>query len=173
VDHVRQDTSFLPVPGGHSAVRARFVVRAADPTTVVSTDFTVSANGSPSSFPVKIIPANLAIAFSNPAPALGDTVTLTAPANCQVLRRAPPSRSGWSHGDHGGYYRALGRQLHDLLPAAAGYQCGDCAVTGVVVTYLPGQTFTLNTTGALTTPTSPTSSPLSALHAETWAIPWS
>jgi hypothetical protein len=29
---VRQDTSFLPVPGGQSPVRARFVVRAVDPT---------------------------------------------------------------------------------------------------------------------------------------------
>jgi hypothetical protein len=149
---VRQDTSFLPVPGGHSPVRARFVVRAVDPTTFVSTSFTVTANGQSITIPVSITPANLAITFSNPAPALGDTVTLTAPAN---VRFTAATTITFGTGVTALNALIIGISTDStvitfLLPPNINNQVA--TVTGVVVTYLPGQVFTLQTTGVAQTP---------------------
>jgi hypothetical protein len=77
---VRQDTAFLPVPGGHSPVRVRYVVRAETPSTFTSSSFTISANGKSVTVPVAITPANFPATFSTLTPAFGDTVVITAPA---------------------------------------------------------------------------------------------
>lgn len=150
---VRQDTSFLPVPGGHSPVRARFVARGATTTTFVSTNFSVTANGQSITIPVAITPDNLDIAFSNAAPALGEVVTLTAPTN---VRFTPQTTVSFGAGVtlQNAVIAGLSADstvLSLLLPPGITDKTG--AVTNVVVTYLPGQVFdTLATTGALTTP---------------------
>ena len=82
---VRRDSSFLPIFVDDSTLQApatgprfRFIVEG---TGYTSTSFTVSAGGDDVVVPVQVVPqSGLAATFDNPAPALGDTVTLTAPA---------------------------------------------------------------------------------------------
>jgi len=146
---VRQDTAFLPVPGGHSAVRARFVVRGATTTTFVSTSFTISANGKSVVVPVVITPATLDIGFSNAAPALGDTVSLTLPAGMHftsastvTITNGVAVIAGLS-ADSSQIFLLLGPGIIDQA----------ATVDNLINDFLPGQTFTLTTTGTVTTPT--------------------
>ncbi len=82
---VRRDSSFLPIFVNDSTLQApavgprfRFIVTA---TGYTATTFTVSAGGLDIVIPVQVIPeVGLAATFDNPTPALGETVTLTAPA---------------------------------------------------------------------------------------------
>jgi hypothetical protein len=63
--------------GGRLQGRERLTVT---PTAVVEGSFTVSGGGATLSIPVRTRPQTVAIVISNPAPALGDTITLTAPS---------------------------------------------------------------------------------------------
>ena len=82
---VRRDSSFLPIFIDDSTLQApatgprfRFIVEG---TGYTATSFTVSAGGEDVVVPVQVVPqSGLAATFDNPAPLLGDTVTLTAPA---------------------------------------------------------------------------------------------
>ncbi|HEU5040953.1 MAG TPA: hypothetical protein VFT84_09050, partial [Gemmatimonadales bacterium] len=82
---VRRDSTFLPVYVNDSTLqvpaegeRFRFIVTG---TAYTSTTFTVSAGGQDIVIPVQVIPQNtLEAAISNQTPALGETVTITAPA---------------------------------------------------------------------------------------------
>ena len=82
---VRRDSSFLPIFVNDSVLQApptgprfRFIVEG---TGYTATTFTVSAGGEDIVVPVQVVPQNgLAATFDNPTPALGDLVTLTAPA---------------------------------------------------------------------------------------------
>ncbi|MEP7324496.1 MAG: hypothetical protein ABI836_00985 [Gemmatimonadota bacterium] len=150
---VRQDTSFLPISGGHVTTRARFVVRATSTTTFANTSFTVSANGHTITVPVKIVPANLDIVLSNPAPVLGDTVTLTAPiglhftsATTIVFGTGVTALTALITG-----LNADSTQISFLLPPNINTQVA--TVSNVIVDYLPGQLFTIATTGTASTPT--------------------
>ena len=151
---VNEDTAFAPRPGvGELPTRVRYFVRAVDPTTFVNTSFTITANGQSITIPVLITPANLNITFSNPTPVLGETVTLTAPAN---MRFTPASTITFGTGTTALTALVTGlsadsTQISFLLPPNINDQTG--TVTNVVVTYLPGQLFTLTTTGTATTPT--------------------
>ena len=82
---VRRDSSFLPIFVNDSTLQApavgprfRFIVEG---TGYAATSFTVSAGGVEKVIPVQVVPeAGIAATFDNPTPALGDTITLTAPA---------------------------------------------------------------------------------------------
>jgi hypothetical protein len=82
---VRRDSSFLPIFVDDTTLQApatgprfRFIVEG---TGYTQTSFTVSAGGHDIVVPVQVVPqTGLAATFDNAAPALGDTVTLTAPA---------------------------------------------------------------------------------------------
>ena len=82
---VRRDSSFLPIFVNDSVLQApptgprfRFIVEG---TGYTATTFTVSAGGEDIVVPVQVVPQNgLAATFDNPTPALGELVTLTAPA---------------------------------------------------------------------------------------------
>ena len=82
---VRRDSSFLPIFVNDSTLQApatgprfRFIVEG---TGYTATSFTVTAGGVNVVIPVQVVPqSGLAATFDNPTPALGDTVTLTAPA---------------------------------------------------------------------------------------------
>ncbi|MBA3260497.1 MAG: hypothetical protein H0T68_13660 [Gemmatimonadales bacterium] len=81
---VRRDSTFLPIYVDDStlsvpaeASRFRFIVTA---TGYTATSFTVTAGGEELPVPVQVVPQTaLAATFSNPAPGLGETVTITAP----------------------------------------------------------------------------------------------
>ncbi len=102
---VRRDSSFLPIFVNDSTLQApatgprfRFIVEG---TGYTATSFTVTAGGVNVVIPVQVVPqSGLAATFDNPTPALGDTVTLTAPAGITFATRtrrwmsvASPSRS--------------------------------------------------------------------------------
>lgn len=82
---VKRDSSFLPIFVDDSTLQApatgprfQFIVQG---TAYTSTSFTVSAGGEEIVIPVQVVPQlGLAATFDNPNPALGDTVTLTAPS---------------------------------------------------------------------------------------------
>jgi hypothetical protein len=82
---VRRDSTFLPVYVDDStlqvpptAERFRFIVTA---DAYTSTHFTVTANGKTIDIPVQVVPTTtLEATISNPAPALGETIRITAPA---------------------------------------------------------------------------------------------
>jgi hypothetical protein len=73
---VVEDTTFLPSNGAPIQGQTRYLVTA---NTFVGSSFTVSADGKSLEIPVRSLPLTFSGAFSNVAPALGDTVTLTAP----------------------------------------------------------------------------------------------
>ena len=82
---VRRDSSFLPIFVDDTTLQApatgprfRFIVEG---TGYAVSSFTVSAGGLDIEIPVQVVPqSGLAATFDNPTPALGDTITLTAPA---------------------------------------------------------------------------------------------
>jgi hypothetical protein len=74
---VVKDTTFLPTNGAPIQGQTRYLVTA---NTFTGTSFTVTADGKSLEIPVRSLPVAFTGAFSNVAPALGDTVTLTAPA---------------------------------------------------------------------------------------------
>ena len=82
---VRRDSTFLPVYVDDStlqvpaqAERFRFVVTGG---TYTATAFTVTAGGTNITIPVQVIPnTTIEATISNPAPALGETIRITAPA---------------------------------------------------------------------------------------------
>jgi len=82
---VRRDSTFLPVYVDDSTLqvpsvgeRYRFVVTGQ---AYGATSFTVSAGGQEVVIPVQVVPQNgITATFSNATPALGETVTITAPA---------------------------------------------------------------------------------------------
>lgn len=82
---VRRDSTFLPIYVDDSTLqvpaegeRFRFIVTG---TAYASTSFTVSAGGQDLVIPVQVVPENVIEAgISNQTPALGEVVTITAPA---------------------------------------------------------------------------------------------
>jgi hypothetical protein len=91
--NVRRDSSFLPIFVNDSVLQApavgprfRFIVEG---TGYTQTSFTVSAGGLDIEIPVQVVPQlGLAATFSNEAPALGESVTLTAPAGITFVEGA-------------------------------------------------------------------------------------
>jgi len=75
---VVRDENYLPTTaGGQIQGTTRFLVTA---NTFVGSSFQVTTEGQTLTVPVRSLPVSLAGQFSNAAPALGETVTLTAPA---------------------------------------------------------------------------------------------
>jgi len=148
---VRQDTAFLPVPGGHSPVRARFVVRGIDSTTFVSTSFTVTANGKRVVVGVAVFPVVLtAVTLSNAAPAIGDTVQLTAAAGIRFTSATTITTPADTSRRLANVGISADSTILFILPgpdiANRALQLGN-----VQVTYNPGQNFTVPTDASITT----------------------
>lgn len=82
---VKRDSTYLPIYVDDTTLTAppigptfRFTVTG---TGYAATSFTVAAGDSSVVIPVQVVPQNqIAATFDNPTPALGDTITLTAPA---------------------------------------------------------------------------------------------
>jgi hypothetical protein len=147
---VARDSTFLETTNGAKITTTeRFVVTAVDP---VSTTFTLTAGGQTQDVPVKVVANTLAAAsFSNQAPALGDTVTLTLPPNLKFTADAAiffpgaagnPVVTGFS----------ADSTVMSFLPAPGTDTTG--FVSGVFLAYAPDVPLdTLETTGLkLTTP---------------------
>lgn len=151
---VNLDTLFAPRPGvGELPTRVRLFVRATNTTTFVDTDFTVSANGKSFTIPVRILPGSLDIPFSATTANFADTLSMTAPAGVLFTDSSTITIAGQP-----GLVTGVspdGSQIFFQLPPNV--NSGTATFTNVQVSYLPGQVFTVPTTGGtVTTPTVPT-----------------
>ena len=147
---VTRDTTFAPQSGINTdqTTRARFVVKTTDPACFATTSFSITGNGKTVEIPVRITPSSVPVAISNAAPALGEPVTLTAPAN---VRFTPGSTV--TAGSIAGIVTGISAdssELTVLFPPNVTDQT--LAVDSVVVSYLPGQFFTAPTGSLLNTP---------------------
>jgi hypothetical protein len=95
---VVQDTTFqhTTVPGQPIGYQSRFQVTA---TAIANSSFRVSASGQSLVVPVRVTPATVDVVISNPAPALGDTITLTAPAGVLFTDSSEVTFAGGPAGD--------------------------------------------------------------------------
>jgi hypothetical protein len=141
---VAPDPDFLPVTGGNPLRRqARFFVQAVD---LAASFFEVSALGITDTIEVTSVPPNLAATLSNLAPALGDTITITAPAGTFFSQTSAVS---FGVQDLVITDRAADGSVITFIPAPT--INGPLTVTEVKVTSNPDLTFTLATTETLVT----------------------
>jgi hypothetical protein len=144
---VTKDEGFLPVPGGNLQTEARFNVVANDFT---ATSFTVTGGGAELEIPVRVIPAAFTGTFSSAAPALGEPVTLTAPAGLTF-----GAETGITFPGAAGEPSILGisedSTVLTFLPAPGTDTTG--LVSGLVMSYAPEVPLdTLETATKITTP---------------------
>jgi hypothetical protein len=148
---VVEDTTFNPIftGGGTSGkapqpTRVQYIIT--PPNNLVSS-FTVSAAGHQIVIPVTVVPTVLAATFSNAAPNLGDTVTITAPSN---MKFDPTSGITATTGG-AGIITARAADSSSIsfvpLPGTTGLK-----VTKVIPTYVAGLSLTLPTTPDITVP---------------------
>jgi hypothetical protein len=143
---VIEDVTFLPTNGAPIQGQTRYLITA---NTFLATSFTVRAEGDSLVIPVRGLPATFAGTFSNVAPALGDTVTLTAPAG---LRFGPETfiTFAGAAGDPVITGISADSTVLSFLPAPSTDTVA--SVAGLQPTYAPGVTLdTLETTTKLTT----------------------
>jgi hypothetical protein len=141
---VTPDPDFLPVTGGNPLRRqARFFVQGDQ---LTAATFRVEALGLTKDIQVTSVPPSLAATFSNAAPALGDTITITAPAGTFF---SPTSVVRFGIQDLVITARAEDGSVITFIPAPTIH--GPLTVTGVKVTSNPNLTFTLSTSETLVT----------------------
>ena len=151
---VRRDSTFLPIwvddttlqvpPQGE---RFRFIVEG---TAYTSTSFTVSAGGEELVIPVQVIPqSGIEATFSNPTPALGEVVTITAPAGT----RFSPTSVVTAPGDVQPFLVSVaadGSSLDVILPP--NLTEAQLTISDVVADAAPDVPFAPTTTATITTP---------------------
>jgi hypothetical protein len=141
---VTPDPDFLPVTGGNPLRRqARFFVQG---DALTAATFRVEALGLTKDVQVTSVPASLAVTFSNLTPALGDTITITAPAGTFFSQTSVVS---FGVQDLVITARAADGSSITFIPAPTIH--GPITVTEVNVTSNPNLTFTLATTETLIT----------------------
>jgi hypothetical protein len=123
--------------------QARFFVQAVD---LTQTTFRVSALGLTKDVQVTSVPGSLAATFSNAAPALGDTITITAPVGTFFSQTSAIS---FGVQDLVVTARAADGSSITFIPAPTIH--GPLTVTEVNVTSDPDLSFTLSTTETLIT----------------------
>jgi hypothetical protein len=143
---VVEDATFLPTNGAPIQGQTRYLITA---TTFLATTFTVRAGGDSLVIPVKGLPVTFPGTFSNVAPALGDTVTLTAPAGLKFGPETFITFAG-AAGDPVLTGISADSTVISFLPAPSTDTVA--SVAGLQPTYAPGVTLdTLQTTTKLTT----------------------
>jgi hypothetical protein len=140
---VTQDTTFLQTTNGTNLnTKERFVVVGA---AAGQTAITVTGGGATLDLPVSVVPTDFAATFSNAAPAVNESVTLTAPsgytfapdvavlfgADSAVINSVAPDGSSLAF---------------QVLPGTT----GPATVAGVNVSFIPGAPLTLPTVDAIT-----------------------
>jgi hypothetical protein len=143
---VVEDVTFLPTNGAPIQGQTRYLITA---NTFLATSFTVRAEGDSLVIPVRALPATFAGTFSNVAPALGDTVTLTAPAG---LKFGPETFITFAGAPGDPFITGISADstVLSFLPAPSTDTVA--SVAGLQPTYAAGVTLdTLETTTKLTT----------------------
>jgi len=129
--------------------RARFLVTA----TAGSGDlaFSVSAGGKSLTIPVRVLPLNMPVTFSNTTPATNEEVTITAPAGfifedtARVYHGAPAGEEAFITS------RAADGSSVSFISYPGG-TAGVLTITGVEVSFLPGTKLDLPTSTSMTPP---------------------
>jgi hypothetical protein len=139
---VVRDTTFLHTTTGTPIqTSARFIVTATGP---AATSFDVVSGGTSATVPVKVLPIDVAAAFSNPTPAANEAVTLTltgflfTPTSFVVI--GADTAIVLSH--------AADETSISIMPTPGA--TGAVTIGNVEVTYLPGTPVTLPTAATLT-----------------------
>jgi hypothetical protein len=144
---VVEDVTFLPTNGAPIQGQTRYLITA---TTFVGTTFTVTAGDQSLVIPVKSLPTTFAGTFSNATPALGDTVTLTAPAGITFGAETGITFPG-AAGEPVITGISADSTVLSFLPAPGTDTAA--AVSGLELTFAPGVPVdTLVTTTKITTP---------------------
>ncbi len=153
---VVQDTTYFHtnVPGVAIDNQVRYQVTGS---AIANSSFTISAQGKSLVVPVRVTPSTVSIQISNPTPALGDTIVLTAVAGVLFTDTSEVTFAGGPPGDVVGVSED-GTQL-TVVPGPN--TLGQVTVSHSTVSYDPTLDFTI-TSEATQTVTSPTLTDLSA-----------
>jgi hypothetical protein len=140
---VEKDTAFLQTTiGTHLQTAARFVVSGSAP---MATSFEIASGGQTISVPVKVTPAGVTIALSNPTPAANEGLVLTLPTGYKFGAGAGATVQGSP-----GIVQSVAPDSSSvtvLLPPGA---TGAVTVDSVQVDYVPGVLFSLPTPQTVT-----------------------
>lgn len=140
------DPTFLSVLGGEPIGRqARFFVTGVD---LVQTTFTVNSFGLTTDVRVTVTPTALAATFSNTSPALGEAITLTMPAGTILTATSVITFGGAAANIIS--VAPDGSSVTLFVPP--NLAATPATITKVGLTSNPALTFTLETTGGVTTP---------------------
>jgi hypothetical protein len=143
---VVQDTAFLHTNVGTPIEnQARFQVTG---TAIANSSFTLSAGGQTLVVPVNVVPSTVDIVISNAAPALGDTITLTAPAGSLFTDSSVVTFAAGPEGDIVSV--SPDQTLLTVVPGPN--VSGAVTVAHTTVAFNPGLDFTITSTGTVTTP---------------------
>lgn len=144
---VVQDTAYQHTNAGVNIANAvRFQVTG---TAIANSSFTINAGGESLVVPVRVTPAAIDIAISNPTPAWGDTITLTAPAGVLFTPESEVTFAGGPPGD----IVSLSPDGTILTVVPGPNVSGVVTVTHTTVTYDQSLDFTVTSNGTVTTPT--------------------
>lgn len=144
---VVQDTTFqhTTAPGVSIDNQVRFEVTG---TAIANSSFTISAGGESLVVPVRVTPAAIDIAISNPTPAWGDTITLTAPAGVLFTAESEVTFAGGPAGD----IVSLSPDGTMLTVVPGPNTAGVVTVTHTTVDYDQSLDFTVTSNGTVTSP---------------------
>jgi hypothetical protein len=144
---VVRDTAFMHTTAGVTIPnQVRFQVTG---TAIANSSFTITAGGKTLVVPVKVTPATVDIAISNPTPALGDTITLTAPAGALFTDSSVVTFAGGPQGD----IVSVSPDQTILTVVPGPNTAGAVTVSHTTVAFNPGLDFTIVSTGTVTSPT--------------------
>jgi len=140
---VEQDPSFLETTNGTKLpTRERFIVTAVSPG--IST-FTLAAGSVTQDIAVRVVPTSLAATFSNPAPAVNEPITITAPAG---FKFGPNATVATVQGD--GFVTGFSADSTAITALIAPGSSGPVTLGGLTADFLPGVELTLDTNDPVT-----------------------
>lgn len=143
---VVQDTAFQHTTAGvHIDNSVRFQVTG---TAIANSSFTINAGGQSLVVPVRVTPAAIDIAISNPTPAWGDTITLTAPAGVLFNAESEVTFAGGPPGD----IVSLSADRTVLTVVPGPNTAGAATITHTTVSYDESLDFTVTSNGTVTSP---------------------
>ena len=145
---VVQDTTFqhTTAPGVSIPNQVRFQVTG---TAIANSSFTLTAEGKTLVVPVRVTPSTVDIGISNPAPTLGDTITLTAPAGSLFTDSSVVTFAGGPPGDIVG----LSPDRTQLIVVPGPNTAGAVTIAHTTVSFDETLDFTVVSTGTVTSPT--------------------
>jgi hypothetical protein len=143
---VVQDTAFLHTnTGGPIQNQAQFQVTG---TAIANSSFTLSAQGQSLVVPVRVTPATVSLAISNPTPAWGDTITITAPAGALFTAESEVTFAGGPPAD----IVSLSADRTVLTVVTGPNVSGAVTISHTTVAFDETLDFTITSTETVTTP---------------------